>query len=211
MRTKIVALFSALVFLVFIVLLNLSCQKDNGVESAGNNSKGKPTSMNNTTGTDKIDCQEYSGGPRYYAIIELYESGSNVPLYTYQYDSDELIVANQVYRHYTLPDNGNADWDVKVTFRWENCLPFCQYSYYWGSHAGRVCNFSISNDEGKVMFGTCLRKPYGSPNGQGPVSGEDSFLYAPLRNNVYQLEAGNKYWFSGWWGWGAPEPSNNIP
>jgi len=198
------------VFLVLFSILYLSCQKDNGVESAGNNSKEKPSLTNNGINIDVTSCPE--DNPSYEAIMELYEFvngkiGSRVFIYDFPSPLPEIVNTNNVSDYY-VPLNHTGQFALKVIFKWNNCLPYCENTMY-SSSSPRVAIFAIADDDG-VIFGTNLRKPYGSTNGQGPdVTGEDSFLYAPLVNNYYQLEAGHTYHFNAWWVW-CPEPTKNF-
>jgi hypothetical protein len=205
MRTKIVALFSAFVFLVFMVLVNLSCQKDNSVESAGNNSKDKITSGNRNNGDRYEDCNDPD---RYFRVtMKLYKhSDPNVPIKTYTYEHDAYSVAEPYGEPYTLPyEMVDTKYDLYLKFEWFNCLPICNGTY-WNSNSPLVAHFILTDDLGRWIFWSCLHKPFGAKKGfeNNLVSGYDEYRFESLENNVWQLTPGNTYGFCAYWDYEFP-------
>lgn len=210
MKTKI---FVLLVFLVLFSFFNLSCQKDTGVESAGNNAKGNISSENINSRTD-CDDPNFS----FEVIMDLYKhSAPNTVIYTFRYPDDglpshEYSIANPVKISYTLDGSISEKYDLKLTFNWNRCLPVCNTSWY-KSNSSFIALFGIYEDiegvgPGDCVFGSCLTKPYGAPEEgflNNEVTGSATLRYNKLENNSVQLTPGTKYWFCAWWTW-ATEP-----
>lgn len=210
-----------LALLVFLVFVSLSCQRDSGVESAGNNSqtktnlKDKISTNNNNESINYVPCDEPDA--MYYEIIlEIWthptQGSPQILLEQVSYQGREYSMNNYyVSDNIILEGEPQDQYDVKVYFKWFNCLPYCPTDY-WSSAAGRVAYFQISclssPVNGGCIFGTCLSKPSGSATGgPGLVSGEDSFTYSPLVNNVHQLIAGKTYKVS--LAWKGEDPLQN--
>jgi hypothetical protein len=196
------------VLLVFLVFLSLSCQKDSGVESAGNNSqvkadqKGKTITGNNSI-TDYVPCDEPDA--MYYQVkLEIWTHATiNNPselLREFSHTGNVYSMHNPyISNPFSLAGGDGTRYDVKVYFNWYNCLPYCPTDY-WSSAAGRVAHYGIYFANGGCIFGTLLSKPSGSATDDGDlVTGGDSFVYSPLVNNVHQLAPDYLYEVRMWW------------
>jgi len=187
-----------LVLFAFLVFLSLSCQKDNSVESAGSNTKAKLTSIPGGN-TDYSPCSEIYNA-YFEAIIKLYVHDEDAPFYTYTYTSSLISIANmEIDTVGPLPGNKDTQYDVEIFFKWYNCLPTCSTTYMQSSNAPIVANFWIAFMDAGIIFNSALIKPYGASDGTGAETGEASFRYAPLVNNVHQLRGGQSYRIAGWW------------
>jgi hypothetical protein len=188
MRTKIVALFSAFVFLVFMVLVNLSCQKDNSVESAGNTpQKVKATQQRNAQQRDvkSFDQIQYKVDMEIYQItpysIELLNDGLtssgwvNYPCIQWSNPNYPIIIDVKDYPDYRI--------NVKCKFSWQN-IPQC-YDTYSQSLFGLFCITDIN--DGPWYLLTRLCKPQGCPI-NGSFSGNGNAGYVDVE--YYDVDCG---------------------
>lgn len=182
MRTTIVAL------LAFLVFFSLSCQKDSGVESAGNKIQKDNAKLKNKTYQNGDHASDY----RYHAHVRIYQDN--------QEGEEEQKIVDTVFesnamQYYgnsspitfpTLPGSAKTIFHVSFEFSWQDC---CNCNLYT-SAVPVECEFVISQnvEEDKVNPGwhdlmrTTLIKSYGI------ASGTESVDYPILHSYPLKLD-----------------------
>jgi hypothetical protein len=195
------------VLLVFLVFLSLSCQKDSGVESAGNTKqKGNITQKGNMTKKDNKTV------PRMYYLhfeIKRYVDGN-------YYDSPYSLDAQNDQEPGWDPDpinfyiedldpsiQGVITYGILVKFAWEGC----EYNLTWSIYS-KIAGFAINHNRAKpgepalygCIFDSFLTKQWADVGYTEVVKEYESDFAMPHKLNSgewYSLVYGYSYYIGG--------------
>jgi hypothetical protein len=184
-----------LVLLAFLVFASLSCQKENGVESAGN----KEQSNSNTI---KPSLDKANGNIHSVVSMKIYQDKdlypTRRPILNVSF-ADDGIGYDQLGTFTTLslpPGASYSKFDVECSYSWSDCL------LYGPQSQTLYALYSISEnvESGYWYFRHRIAKPQGSPmTGMDPNGSETTYyqdiytVYPTIPPDIYRLQPNTTY------------------
>lgn len=184
------------VLLVLLVFLSLSCQKDNGVESAGNIAhKNNKTQKGNTNFTDIA----MHSSVRMIITQHFIDEGYSEVILDHTYTNNQYVWNAPGYQSYygdtlvfrTLPSSGDCSFEIYTLFAW-GLFPAVvpNTSFGWPEIGVFEVHKGWYDANEMVNFISWLAKPYGSQNGSQDYTFSTDCYHPLLKDTVYVCKIG---------------------